>query len=52
VDEAALEQLMAMGFSLNRSTRALLATKSGAEAAMEWLFSKMDDSCTSSYASY
>jgi ubiquitin carboxyl-terminal hydrolase 5/13 len=44
VDESNVEQLMVMGFSKNRATRALLSTKNnGVEVAMEWLFSHMDD---------
>ncbi|KAI3630201.1 hypothetical protein MIR68_011636 [Amoeboaphelidium protococcarum] len=44
VDNTALEQLMSMGFTKNRSTRALLETgNGGSEVAMEWLFSRMDD---------
>jgi ubiquitin carboxyl-terminal hydrolase 5/13 len=47
VDMAQVEQLKQMGFSENRSIRALLQTgRDGmvsVEAAMEWLFSKMDD---------
>ena len=36
--------LTGMGFSENRSKRALINTNhSGAEAAMEWLFSHMED---------
>ncbi|KAF9043207.1 hypothetical protein BJ165DRAFT_1483335 [Panaeolus papilionaceus] len=44
-NEGALEALQAMGFPLVRCQRALLATGNGsdAEAAMEWLFSHMDD---------
>jgi len=43
-DEQALNQLREMEFSLNASQRALLATgNNGADAAMEWLFSHMED---------
>ncbi|KAG0247981.1 hypothetical protein BG011_000665 [Mortierella polycephala] len=44
-DETVLEQLQMMGFSLNRSKKALLATNNqgGAEAAMEWLIQHMED---------
>ncbi|WFD08409.1 ubiquitinyl hydrolase 1 [Malassezia vespertilionis] len=42
---AALEMLIAMGFSENRCKRALDATGSGdPEAAANWLFERMDDS--------
>ena len=48
VDMSHVDQLMTMGFSRNRSIRALQNTgNSGAEVAMEWLFSKMDDACMS-----
>lgn len=44
VDQDALEQLMAMGFTENRCRRAITNTgNSGAEAATEWLFTNMDD---------
>lgn len=43
LDEAAVEQLMAMGFPRVRAERALHTTKAGAEIAMEWLFSHMED---------
>ena len=44
VDEQHVGQLTSMGFSRNRAMRALVATQhAGAEVAMEWLFSKMDD---------
>lgn len=43
-NEAAVEQLMAMGFPKNRCEKALYATgNSDANAAMEWLFGHMDD---------
>jgi ubiquitin carboxyl-terminal hydrolase 5/13 len=43
-NETALEMLMAMGCSRNRSIRALHATgNSDANAAMEWLFGHMED---------
>jgi ubiquitin carboxyl-terminal hydrolase 5/13 len=43
-DASALSQLEAMGFPTIRCQRALLATgNSGADAAMEWLFSHLDD---------
>jgi ubiquitin carboxyl-terminal hydrolase 5/13 len=43
-NQAALDSLSAMGFSQNRSRKALLATgNSDPEAAMEWLFAHMDD---------
>ncbi|CAO3591367.1 unnamed protein product [Absidia cylindrospora] len=44
-DDAALEQLMAMGFGVNRCKRALYNTgNNGAEVAMNWLFEHMEDS--------
>lgn len=43
VNTSDLEQLMAMGFPQNRAEKALLSTKSTAEAAMEWLFAHMED---------
>ena len=44
VDPAAMEQLMSMGFSEIRCTKALLATgNQGSENAMNWLFEHMDD---------
>ncbi|KAJ1564592.1 hypothetical protein HK405_014473, partial [Cladochytrium tenue] len=44
VDEGAVDQLMAMGFSRNRCIRALLATgNSGPDSAMNWIFEHMDD---------
>lgn len=44
VDEAAVEQLMAMGFPRNRCMRALINTgNNGAEVAMNWLFEHMED---------
>ncbi|KAK9786717.1 putative Ubiquitin carboxyl-terminal hydrolase [Seiridium cardinale] len=43
-NEAAVEQLMAMGFPKNRSEKALYATgNTDANAAMEWLFGHMED---------
>ena len=43
-NEAAMSQLSTMGFSEIRCKKALLATGNGdAEAAMEWLFSHMED---------
>ncbi|KAI8096857.1 uncharacterized protein BX664DRAFT_292039 [Halteromyces radiatus] len=43
-DAAALDQLMAMGFGLNRCKRALFNTgNNGAEIAMNWLFEHMED---------
>ncbi|KAI7858439.1 hypothetical protein BDC45DRAFT_498365 [Circinella umbellata] len=43
-DQAAVEQLMAMGFPENRCKRALLNTgNNGAEIAMNWLFEHMED---------
>ncbi|KAK0386628.1 hypothetical protein NLU13_6463 [Sarocladium strictum] len=43
-NETALEMLLSMGCSHNRSVRALHATgNSDANAAMEWLFSHMED---------
>lgn len=43
-NEAAVEQLMAMGFPKNRCEKALHATgNSDANAAMEWLFGHMED---------
>ena len=43
-NEAAIAQLEGMGFPTFRCQKALLATgNSDAEAAMEWLFSHMDD---------
>lgn len=43
-NEAALEQLMAMGFPKNRGEKALHATgNADANAAMEWLFGHMED---------
>ncbi|KAJ3178214.1 hypothetical protein HDU87_003766 [Geranomyces variabilis] len=44
VDHGALDQLLGMGFSEIRCTKALLATgNSGAEVAMSWLFEHMED---------
>jgi ubiquitin carboxyl-terminal hydrolase 5/13 len=44
VDASALEQLMGMGFSNLRSTKALIKTgNNGAEVAMNWLFEHMED---------
>jgi ubiquitin carboxyl-terminal hydrolase 5/13 len=44
VDQGALDQLMAMGFSENRCRRAIINTSnSGPDAAMEWLLAHMDD---------
>lgn len=44
VDELALQQLISMGFSQAKCTKALLETGScGPEPAMEWLFQHMDD---------
>lgn len=44
VDAVAMEQLMSMGFSEIRCTKALLATgNQGSETAMNWLFEHMDD---------
>ncbi|KAH9846183.1 ubiquitin carboxyl-terminal hydrolase 14 [Lenzites betulinus] len=44
MNEAAMAQLEAMGFSTVRCQKALLATgNNDAEAAMEWLFAHMDD---------
>lgn len=43
-DTEAMAQLEGMGFPPVRCQKALLATgNTGAEAAMEWLFSHMDD---------
>lgn len=42
-NEADIEQLMAMGFPRVRAEKALLTTKAGPEAAMEWLFAHMED---------
>ncbi|KAI0120944.1 ubiquitin carboxyl-terminal hydrolase [Xylariales sp. AK1849] len=43
-NEAAVEQLMAMGFPKNRCEKALHATgNSDSNAAMEWLFGHMED---------
>lgn len=43
-NEAAVEQLMAMGFPKNRCERALYATgNTDANTAMEWLFGHMED---------
>lgn len=43
-NQAAVEQLQLMGFSLNRCEKALHVTgNSDANAAMEWLFSHMED---------
>jgi len=43
-DQAALDQLLAMGFSENRCKRALMKTgHAGAEVAMNWLFEHMED---------
>ncbi|KAI8896708.1 hypothetical protein BC833DRAFT_596534 [Globomyces pollinis-pini] len=43
-NQEVVDQLLAMGFSENRCKRAILNTgHGGAEAAMEWLFSHMDD---------
>ncbi|CAI5742960.1 unnamed protein product [Hyaloperonospora brassicae] len=43
-DEALVAQLVAMGFSENACKRAAIATgNSNAEAAMEWIFSHMND---------
>lgn len=43
-DPATVAGLMDMGFTENRCKRALLATgNSSAEAAMEWVFSHMED---------
>jgi len=43
-DEGIISSLMGMGFSRTRSEHAVYNTKGqGAEAAAEWLFSKMDD---------
>ncbi|KAH8646629.1 ubiquitin carboxyl-terminal hydrolase 14 [Xylariales sp. PMI_506] len=43
-NEAAVEQLMAMGFPKNRCEKALYATgNSDSNAAMEWLFGHMED---------
>jgi ubiquitin carboxyl-terminal hydrolase 5/13 len=43
-NQAALEQLEAMGFPLIRCQKALLATgNSDVEAAMEWLFAHLED---------
>ncbi|KAJ3310928.1 hypothetical protein HDV04_004534 [Boothiomyces sp. JEL0838] len=44
-DQSAVDSLLQMGFSENRSKRALLNTgNNGVEAAMTWLFEHMDDS--------
>jgi ubiquitin carboxyl-terminal hydrolase 5/13 len=43
VDAGAVDQLMSMGFSQPRATRALLANANAVEPAMEWLFGHMDD---------
>lgn len=44
-DEALVAQLVSMGFSENGCKRAAVATgNSNAEAAMEWIFSHMEDS--------
>ncbi|CAJ0572391.1 unnamed protein product, partial [Mesorhabditis spiculigera] len=44
VDENAVAQLEAMGFSRNASMKAVIETKNnGAEAAAEWLMSRLDD---------
>lgn len=43
-DQAALDQLLAMGFPENRCKRALMKTgQAGAEVAMNWLFEHMED---------
>ncbi|KAM3589067.1 ubiquitin C-terminal hydrolase Ubp14 [Umbelopsis sp. WA50703] len=43
-DQAALDQLLAMGFPENRCKRALINTgHNGAETAMNWLFEHMED---------
>ncbi|EEB05625.1 ubiquitin carboxy terminal hydrolase Ubp14 [Schizosaccharomyces japonicus yFS275] len=43
-NELAMEQLTAMGFSVNRCQHALLATgNSDAESAMNWLFEHLED---------
>lgn len=43
VDAAKLRQLMDMGFTEPRCTRALGATEGNVDAAMEWIFGRMDD---------
>jgi ubiquitin carboxyl-terminal hydrolase 5/13 len=43
-DASIVAELMGMGFSENGSKRAALATRNaGSEAAMEWVFSHMED---------
>jgi len=43
-DQAALDQLLAMGFPENRCKRAFINTgHNGAEVAMNWLFEHMED---------
>nr|KAJ3422202.1 hypothetical protein HK105_000744 [Polyrhizophydium stewartii] len=44
IDEAALNQLLAMGFPENRCKRAIVKTgNQGPDVAMNWLFEHMDD---------
>lgn len=52
-NEAAIQQLEAMGFPTIRCQKALLATgNSDAEAAMNWLFAHMEDAGTPRPGSY
>jgi uncharacterized UBP type Zn finger protein len=49
-NEAALSELLLMGFPEIRCQKALLATgNSDSSAAMEWLFNHMDDAGSSSF---
>lgn len=43
IDQEALNQLLAMEFGENRAKRALIQTNNNVEAAINWLFEKMDD---------
>lgn len=43
VDEAALATLLSMGFSENRSKRALVECGNNQENALNYIFSTMDD---------
>lgn len=43
VDEMGLMQIMSMGYSQNRATRALMNSGNNLDNALNWIFSNMDD---------
>lgn len=43
VDEASVEQIMVMGFTRAQAARALAATSGSVPAALDWIFSRVDE---------